>query len=67
MGLTWTSENETGNGTLYDNVRGMYNGGVPLYQVIDQYVQPQGSETDLQPFTLAKLHFMDGTECSAQF
>lgn len=67
VGLTWTSENESGSGTLYDNYKGMYNGGIPEFQVIEQYVAPSGTQIDLQSFTQAKLQFIDGTECSAQY
>jgi len=63
MGLTWSSKNETGNGTLYDNYQGRVDGGVIEYQLIEQYVDPQGSNINLQSFTSAKLLFMDGTEC----
>jgi hypothetical protein len=67
LGLSWSSQNESGSGTLFDNYKGIYDGGVPQFQVIEQYVAPSGTQIDLQNFTQAKLQFSDGTTCSAQF
>lgn len=65
MTASWTSENTVSPAILYDNWRGIYEGGVIQWQTIDTFNGYSGSRTGLAPATDFKIVFSDGTTCQA--